>query len=49
MRGQLTGPNGERRPVDPMACAAKVVRLATGQEQEAKPAKREREQELIPA
>ena len=44
---EQVGPNGERRPKNAIACAAKVVRLATGQEREEKaPVQRE---DLIPA
>lgn len=46
-RKEQVGPNGERRPEDPIACAAKIVRLATGQEREEKASARG--EDLIPA
>ncbi len=33
------GPNGEKRPPDPIACAVKVMKIATGEIKEPKPRK----------
>lgn len=33
-RGMTTGPNGEKRPVDPIACAVMVAKIATGEIEE---------------
>ena len=43
-RGMTTGPNGEKRPRDPIACATMVAKIATGEIEEvyAKPQKRKR-------
>ena len=34
------GPNGERRPSDPIACAVMVAKIATGEIQDPKPEQR---------
>ena len=34
------GPNGEKRPADPMACAVTVAKIATGEIEEPTPGRR---------
>ena len=44
-----TGPNGERRPYDPNACAVAVMKIATGQVKEQKKTReREGDRTLVP-
>ena len=49
-RGTTTGPNGEKRPRDPIACATMVAKIATGEIEEVyeKPRKRRTAPEVPP-